>query len=642
MADPADRAVAALIGLAVGDALGMPTQSLPRALIVARYGALVDRFWPAAADHPLAAGLPAGSVTDDTEQAILLAELLIERGLAGFEPAEWAIRLAGWERQLAARGSLDLLGPSTRAALAAWQDGTDPNAIGRTAISNGAAMRIAPVGIAIASQPLEPLLAKVIEVSSVTHRSSAALAGAAAVAATVSAGIDGATVAEAIELGLRAAGLAGERGGWVAGPNLVDRIRSAIRLARSVGRNELIDAIGGQLGTSLASHESVPAAFAVLAGCDGDPWLACQLAASVGGDCDTIAAMAGAMAGACHGSAAFPVAIQQAIEEVNSLRLRPIAGALLALRVPTPAAEPRLLHAGNVVIDLVIGLGRLPDAGSDLLASTSTALPGGGFNVLVAAARLGLPGRYLGAHGSGPFGELARTALAEQGIGLSQLARREQDTGYVLSLITPDGERTFVTCPGAEASIAPADFEAVAVQPRDLVYLSGYSLLHPAGPAAVEILLEKLADQVLVLLDPGPLVDRIGAAALVTASRRADWISCNAREAQLWTGVGDPSAAAAALAASYPRADVLVRLGGHGCLHAKAESSPVRYPAVEVTAVDSSGAGDAHSGALLAALAAGWPVPAAIERANAAAGFAVTRPGPAAGPTEAELARLLG
>ena len=62
------------------------------------------------------------------------------------------------------------------------------------------------------------------------------------------------------------------------------------------------------VGTSLAAQESVPAAFAVLAASPGDPWLACRLAASLGGDCDTIAAMAGAIGGACHGVEAFPAA----------------------------------------------------------------------------------------------------------------------------------------------------------------------------------------------------------------------------------------------------------------------------------------------------------------------------------------------
>ena len=60
------------------------------------------------------------------------------------------------------------------------------------------------------------------------------------------------------------------------------------------------------VGTSLATQESVPAAFAVLAAVPGDPWRACLLAASLGGDCDTIGAMAGAMGGATTGIGSFP------------------------------------------------------------------------------------------------------------------------------------------------------------------------------------------------------------------------------------------------------------------------------------------------------------------------------------------------
>ena len=74
--DRQDRAAGALYGLAVGDALGMPTESLPRPEIAARYGPLLEEFQPGAPDQPLAPGLPAGTITDDTEQALLLAHLI--------------------------------------------------------------------------------------------------------------------------------------------------------------------------------------------------------------------------------------------------------------------------------------------------------------------------------------------------------------------------------------------------------------------------------------------------------------------------------------------------------------------------------------------------------------------------------------
>ena len=72
-----DRARGALYGLAIGDALGMPTQMLSRQQITQRWGPLLTGFEPAPPGHPIAAGLPAGSVTDDTEQAVLLGRLLL-------------------------------------------------------------------------------------------------------------------------------------------------------------------------------------------------------------------------------------------------------------------------------------------------------------------------------------------------------------------------------------------------------------------------------------------------------------------------------------------------------------------------------------------------------------------------------------
>jgi ADP-ribosylglycohydrolase len=91
------------------------------------------------------------------------------------------------------------------------------------------------------------------------------------------------------------------------------------------------------VGTSVASTESVPAAFAVLAVYPDDPWQAVLLAASLGGDCDTIAAMAGAVAGAVHGLDSFPTAAVDTVRDVNNLDLDRLARQLLDLRQPAGA-----------------------------------------------------------------------------------------------------------------------------------------------------------------------------------------------------------------------------------------------------------------------------------------------------------------
>jgi ADP-ribosylglycohydrolase len=325
------RALGALYGLAIGDALGMPVQSLSRAEIVARYGPLITEFCPGPDGHPLAAGLPAGSVTDDTEQAMLLARLVVA-GRGEVDAADLARDLLAWEESMRARGSVDLLGPSTRQALAALAAGVGVAEAGRTGLTNGAAMRITPVGIATASRHPGLLEDRVVAASRLTHNTGVALAGAAAVAMAVSAGIDGDSLPVATSRAVAAAASAAGRGHWAAGAEVAARISWATGLATGLGQGQLIDTVYRLVGTSLATQESVPAAFAVAAACPGDPWLACRIAASLGGDSDTIAAMTGAICGACHGAGAFPDAARRTVARVNGLDLDSLAGDLLAIR----------------------------------------------------------------------------------------------------------------------------------------------------------------------------------------------------------------------------------------------------------------------------------------------------------------------
>lgn len=299
----------------------------------------------------------------------------------------------------------------------------------------------------------------------------------------------------------------------------------------------------------------------------------------------------------------------------------------------------RLLHLGNVVIDLVLTVDDLPARGSDVIASSTTTTPGGGFNVMAAAVRQGLPTLYAGAHGTGPFGAQAREALAGAGIKWLHPAREDLDTGFVVTLVDPTGERTFVTSPGAEATLTgdelPSPFD------DDLVYLSGYSLLHDSNRAALIPWLTKLPDHVEVFFDPGPLLAEIPEYALEAVLARIDWWSSNAAEAALLTGLDDPVDAARAVRRRTGRADVLVRTGPGGCVLAVRGQDATQVDGFVVQAVDLNGAGDAHAGAFLAGIAQGKDPAEAARRANAAAALAVTRRGPATAPTRDELEAYL-
>jgi sugar/nucleoside kinase (ribokinase family) len=305
----------------------------------------------------------------------------------------------------------------------------------------------------------------------------------------------------------------------------------------------------------------------------------------------------------------------------------------------------RLVHLGNVVVDLVLTVGDLPVRGGDVIASSTTTSPGGGFNVMAAASRLGLPTLYAGPLGTGPFGDRARTALLAEGIDWLLPARSELDTGFVVTLVDSSGERTFVTSPGAEATLRSTDLFRPGLD--DLVYLSGYSLLHDANRDALIPWLATVPVGVQVFFDPGPLVADIPSTALQPVLARADWLSCNAAEAQGMTGLNDPADAAKELmarAGSRSEAGgtggVLVRVAAEGCLLG-VQGEVVSVAGFAVAAVDLNGAGDAHSGAFLAGIAEGKEPVDAARWANAAAALAVTRRGPATGPSRAELEGFL-
>jgi len=331
-----DRARGALLGLAIGDALGMPTQYQPRALVSARYG-ILDRFHAAPDDNEISRGMAAGRVTDDTDQAVILGELLLE-GQGRVDPGLFAERLLLWEKRMIAAGSADLLGPSTRKALTLVAEGMSTQETGRSGATNGAAMRVAPVAIAFPAQPLETLVAAVVQSAHVTHNTTIGIAGAAAVAAAVGVGLDGAAPALATERAIEAARLGARHGYYFAGGDVAARIAWAIDLVRGHDQSRALDLIYTLVGTGVATQEAVPAAFAVISLAPDDPWLVCRLAASLGGDCDTVAAMAGAIMGACFGASAFPAAVVAQLHAANpTLDLEGLADRLLELRLRAAA-----------------------------------------------------------------------------------------------------------------------------------------------------------------------------------------------------------------------------------------------------------------------------------------------------------------
>jgi ribokinase len=283
---------------------------------------------------------------------------------------------------------------------------------------------------------------------------------------------------------------------------------------------------------------------------------------------------------------------------------------------------------GSILVDLTVDVPRLPERGGDMLATGTRTLPGGGFNLAAAVARQGVRCVYAAPHGTGPYGDLIRSALAAEGIAVAGERRTSGDSGFCVVLVEPDGERTFVTMPGVEAVLDAASLEDLTFADGDIVSVSGYDLVYPgSGPVLAEWL---RTVRVRVALDPGPLIMDIPSLPQVAV------LTLNQREARLLSGL--PEANGRELLAAVPVSKetlTVVREGAAGCV---ATGGPlgervVAVAAPAVRAVDTTGAGDAHTGVLLAALAAGRSVSAALELATQAAAIAVTRIGPATTPT---------
>ena len=687
------RAYGALAGLALGDALGMPTQAMSPQQIRAVYGritGLVDGD----ASQPYAPGMPAGSVTDDTEQALLIASLLIRgrgssSGRVALGAVEFAHALLAWEDSMIERGSLDLLGPSTKAALERVRAGEDPLTVGGEGTTNGAAMRVTPIGIAVSTEDPEAFAEAVWSSCRVTHATRQGFQSAALVAAAVSMGIDAARSTSPNLRGLLWKAVTyvdslPERGAWTPDPDVVAATRRAMQLAVNPASSSL-ECLVEQVGTSVASAHAIPMAFALLAR-DPSPQ-ALMDAANIGGDTDTIGAIAGAILGAALGIEVLPADSLSMIEEVSHLGLSSVAGDLLVLRdqalvgqqkdtatdalsedgtvlsckrttpeEPAPTSSPaspagRVVLMGQILVDLAVRGEALPSPGGDVWAIDEGMHVGGGFNALVAARRMGSEAVSLSPIGDGPYSSLIQAALAREGI--TDLGPRIAgiDNGFCIAFTDRTGERTFISTKGAE-TMAPASAWADFVRtmsPGDVLYIDGYLMDHPSNHEAAEAALRVLPEGVRVVLDVSPVIgipEGLPSDDVIVSMnhREAQEIDQQRGDSSVCDRCREPHEAALAILGLLGR-PVLVRAGAGGAYFAwpsttapdTLDESATHIPTPHVKAIDTNGAGDAHSGVLAASLAQGIPTERALLLANCAGALSTTVIGPASCPSREEI-----
>ncbi|MCL2782825.1 MAG: PfkB family carbohydrate kinase [Propionibacteriaceae bacterium] len=296
----------------------------------------------------------------------------------------------------------------------------------------------------------------------------------------------------------------------------------------------------------------------------------------------------------------------------------------------------RLIHTAQALVDDLVDVPYLPRRGGNTVATSHAFYAGGAVTVLAAAAHSGACCVHAGSVGTGPYGQLIRDALTAAGVTISSPPVTDMDTGVCLVFVEPTAERTFVTIQGAERQISVASLASSQPQPGDYVAISGYTLQGPTGPILLAWL-ATLPAGVHMVLDPGAAFAELDEPTRAeTLTRTTIWTS-NAEEAAALTG-GTDMATAAALVAQHlcPNALTIVRDGPKGCaVHCQGNTTVV--PGFAQTPLDTNGAGDTHTGVLLAELLAGTDLVDAARRANVAGALKVTRHGLCAPPTRQEI-----
>ncbi|MGW2325201.1 ribokinase [Streptomyces sp. NPDC001700] len=303
-----------------------------------------------------------------------------------------------------------------------------------------------------------------------------------------------------------------------------------------------------------------------------------------------------------------------------------------------------LLVVGSANADLVVGVDRRPGAGETVLGSDLAVHPGGkGANQAVAAGRLGARTALLARVGDDGHGRLLLDSQRDAGVDTTGVLVGGAPTGVALITVDPSGDNSIVVSPGANSRLTPEDVRGAE------------SLLAAARVVSLqlEIPLETVAE--VVRTAGAGFGDRPGPRVVLNPSPPAplpadvlaacDPLVVNEHEARYLLSddpagdATDPEAWAAALLARGPRS-VVVTLGGEGALVAERDRT-VRVPSLPVEAVDTTGAGDAFTGALAWRLGVGDDLETAVRYAVRVGAAAVTRAGAQVSfPTADEVAAL--
>ena len=322
------RAYGCLIGSAIGDAMGMPASFMSPEKIKRIYGRITN-FLPPAKEQIAHGKLSSAEFTDDTEESLIIAAVLIEAGK--FDSLLFVEKMKTWAIQKKMLEST-VIGPSTRHFLEAIVKGQDYSELGHLGDTNGGAMRVAPIGIFYHGHTQKAINAAIASAKP-SHGSKPGLASSAAIAAAISVAVEGnCSPREVLSAAIRGAE-AGEKEGFdIPAPSIAARIRLAVELVDK-NRDKQLDDISyilyQHIGAGMKSYESIPLSLGIFYAAKGDFKAGLLETINIGDDADTNGAIVGALGGAYSGAEKINPEWIEKISQTNSINFLAIANQLI-------------------------------------------------------------------------------------------------------------------------------------------------------------------------------------------------------------------------------------------------------------------------------------------------------------------------
>jgi ADP-ribosylglycohydrolase len=306
--------------------MGMPTECWSQEKIRQNFPNGVTELIASNENDVFGRKLAAGAITDDTLNVLMILSM-IKKNQGQIRVADYIAELREWNDNSPV--SAFVSGPSTLKALDKIAQGVPIEETGVTGTTNGASMKIAPIGIISDYQDLPTLVKNVAEICLPTHNTTIAIAGASAVAAAISYTVRGGQSTDEIwSLAFEAINAAKTYGHDFPSASLTFRMNQARKILRQETDDQIIlQRLYHEIGTGMETIETIPSAFVIVEMAKGDPLRAAQLSASLGWDTDTIGAISAAICGGMNPK--MPREMIRQIEEVNQLDFDQLAEELL-------------------------------------------------------------------------------------------------------------------------------------------------------------------------------------------------------------------------------------------------------------------------------------------------------------------------